>query len=642
MELLEGASLEATLAERPALAEVVRIGREVAEGLAAAHESGLIHRDVKPDNILPERMKDEGGRMKADKNQPPASASSFRLPPSSFRVKLLDFGLARAVQRETHLTARGMVVGTPAYMAPEQAAGREVDGRADLFSLGCVLYRLCTGRLPFPGGDVMAVLTALATQEPVPVREINPAVPPALADLIHQLLAKSPADRPDSARQVVARLEGIERQLADTVSLPHLRPQPPDSGRRVLFLAAALVSLAAVATLAVVLLRPPGGWAEFVIDSDDPDLVFRADGKGGVVLEDRKADRRYQLTVGRHDPATGEYEIDVREPVAGLHFSTRTLTIKRGERVALKASLRPTEEPGLPAGVTGIDRDWLKQVARLPAAEQVEAVTARLKAVNAGFDGPVTPTVEKGVVVGLEVFTHRLTNLAPVRGLPGLRELRCVGRHDQPGRLTDLAPLAGLPLRVLSVRGNHGLSDLRPLAGMPLVELDCYATPVADLTPVQKCPLEHLNVGATRVCSLDAVKGLPLKELHINDASIDDLGPLAGLRLETLSCGNTRVQDLSPLRKMPLRRVSLSACARVKDLSPLQGMPLEALDISGTQVTDLALLKDTPLRHLFADEGWVVAQRQRLQALPKLETINYTPVRQFWADLDAKKPDTKP
>jgi serine/threonine protein kinase len=623
MELLEGASLETTLTQRPlALAEAVRIGREVAEGLAAAHKAGLIHRDIKPDNIWLE-------------SEPGALATGGR-------VKLLDFGLARVVPLETHLTERGVVVGTPAYMAPEQAAGQEVDGRADLFSLGCVLYRLCTGRLPFAGGDVMAVLTALATQEPVPVRQLNPAVPPALADLIHRLLARAPAGRPASARQVVALLDGAARQLAETASLPPSRPRPR-SWLRVWFPAAALVAVAALVVLAVMVLRPPGAPAELVIDTDDPDLVFRADGKGGVVLEDRKADRRYQLKVGRHDPATGEYEIDVTEPVAGLHFSTRTLTIKRGERVALKASLRPQEKkPKLPAGVTGIDRDWLKLVARLPAAEQVALVTARLKELNPGFDGPVTPKVEKGVVVGLEFPTPKITKLAPVRGLPGLRELKCYAPPGGAGgRLTDLAPLAGLPLRLLRLEGNYLLSDLRPLAGMPLVSLNCYGTPVADLTPLQKCPLERLVIGATRVRNLEAVKGLPLKQLYLNDSAIGDLKPLTGMRLEVLSCPFTPVSDIGPLRGMPLTSVNLHNCQLVKDLAPLRGMPLNDLDIRGVRATDVTPLKDSPLRHLLADEDWLVRHRQFLQALPKLVFLNGKSVRQFWADLDAKKPDKK-
>src|SRR5262249_8105126 len=143
------------------------------------------------------------------------------------------------------------------------------------------------------------------------------------------------------------------------------------------------------------------------------------------LLEDRKADRRYQLDVGRYDPATGEYEIDVSEPVGGLQFSTRTLIIKRGERVALKASLRAPAKSKLPDGVKGIDQEWLDAVARLPAAEQVAVVEARLKELNPGFEGPVTRTIEKGVVVGLFLPTPKITNLSPVRGFPGLRELKC-------------------------------------------------------------------------------------------------------------------------------------------------------------------------------------------------------------------------
>src|SRR5262249_31079742 len=151
-----------------------------------------------------------------------------------------------------------------------------------------------------------------------------------------------------------------------TTPAPGPRLRPPR--RRIALLAAALACVA-VAALAVIVLRTPGVPAEFVVDTDDPDMAFRVDGKGGVLLEDRKENRRYQLKVGRHNSLTGEYEIDVTDPVAGLQFGTRTLTIKRGERVALKASLRATEESVLPAGVTGIDREWIQSVARLSAGE---------------------------------------------------------------------------------------------------------------------------------------------------------------------------------------------------------------------------------------------------------------------------------
>jgi serine/threonine protein kinase len=127
MPLLEGEALDAQLRrqQRLPVAEVLRIGRETARGLAAAHRHGFIHRDIKPANLW--------------------------LEGEARRVKILDFGLARAASEEAALTQSGAIVGTPQYMAPEQAGGAPVDTRCDLFSLGCVLYRLCTGILPFKG-----------------------------------------------------------------------------------------------------------------------------------------------------------------------------------------------------------------------------------------------------------------------------------------------------------------------------------------------------------------------------------------------------------------------------------------------------------------------------------------------------------
>jgi serine/threonine protein kinase len=184
MPLLQGESLEDRLQrdEPLPLPEILRIGREAATGLAAAHERGLIHRDIKPANIWLE---------------------------ASGRVKILDFGLARVTGDDQRLTKTGTVVGTPAYMAPEQARGEMVDPRCDLFSLGCVLYRLCTGQLPFQGKDTMSVLVALASASPMPACLVNMDVPAALSDLIETLLGKKPADRPASAQDVAAALRAI-------------------------------------------------------------------------------------------------------------------------------------------------------------------------------------------------------------------------------------------------------------------------------------------------------------------------------------------------------------------------------------------------------------------------------------------------
>jgi serine/threonine protein kinase len=210
MQFLQGESLEDRLkaSRRLPLPDALRIAREAAEGLAAAHEKGLVHRDIKPANLWLERK--AGGRE---------------------RVKVLDFGLARSFQQPTtHLTQTGAIVGTPGYMAPEQARGNQpVDHRGDLFSLGCVLYRMVTGQEPFRREDTMATLLALALDEPTPPAQFNPEVSPALTRLLSALMSKAPGARPPSALAVIDSLAAMEVELSGTaVSLPaRSTPAPP-------------------------------------------------------------------------------------------------------------------------------------------------------------------------------------------------------------------------------------------------------------------------------------------------------------------------------------------------------------------------------------------------------------------------------
>jgi Protein kinase domain/Concanavalin A-like lectin/glucanases superfamily len=182
MPFLKGESLDARAKRevRLPVADIVRIGCETAEGLAEAHAAGLTHRDIKPANLWLEAPRG--------------------------RVKILDFGLARLSGQDGHLTQSGAIVGTPAYMAPEQARGQGVDARSDLFSLGGVLYRLATGRTAFAGTDTMSVLMSLASDTPADPRTLNSELPAHLADLIVRLLQKDPARRPQSAREVIALL----------------------------------------------------------------------------------------------------------------------------------------------------------------------------------------------------------------------------------------------------------------------------------------------------------------------------------------------------------------------------------------------------------------------------------------------------
>src|SRR5690606_38752381 len=129
------------------------------------------------------------------------------------RVKILDFGLVRAVSDDAKLTQTGAIAGTPAYMAPEQARGDEVDSRADLFGLGCVIYQMVTGQNAFHGQGVLQILRSVEQDQPIPPEQWRPNLPPGLSSLLARLLAKQPDKRPASARGVSQMLRTIEESM---------------------------------------------------------------------------------------------------------------------------------------------------------------------------------------------------------------------------------------------------------------------------------------------------------------------------------------------------------------------------------------------------------------------------------------------
>jgi serine/threonine protein kinase len=188
-ELLHGRPLDAWLKEgnRPAPAQVLDFGIQIAHGLDTAHRSGLVHRDIKPANLWLEEPLD--------------------------RIKILDFGLVRDAKGSRGLTVMGQMLGTVGYMAPEQAEGLVVDERSDMFSLGCVLYELACGERPFLGKTTTAVLKAVVQQDPIPVATRNTELPVEFSNLVTQMLAKKPADRPASVAEIARRLEESKAAL---------------------------------------------------------------------------------------------------------------------------------------------------------------------------------------------------------------------------------------------------------------------------------------------------------------------------------------------------------------------------------------------------------------------------------------------
>ena len=203
MEWVEGRSLSARLREGPLDVDaVIDLGVHVADALACAHEAGVLHRDVKPANLILE----EGGD-----------------------VRVVDFGVARRTREAKAVTRTGMIVGSCAYMSPEQALGqRDVDARSDLFSLGCVLYECASGVRTFGARDATAALAKVLLDEPAPLQQIAPRVPRALDDVVMWLLRKDRAQRPPNARTVADRL----RAVRDAPDRAEVEAPPPALGTR--------------------------------------------------------------------------------------------------------------------------------------------------------------------------------------------------------------------------------------------------------------------------------------------------------------------------------------------------------------------------------------------------------------------------
>ena len=229
MEFIEGDSLSNKMKERQFNAdEIVEFGATAAEALDYAHQKGIIHRDVKPSNIL------------------------FR---SDGRLKITDYGIAHIedplAQEETQA---GEILGTPAYMSPEQVLSRPVDGRSDLFSLGIILYELATGSRPFRGEGLNAIFNSITGEEPLEVCKKNPDLPKALSDVIMRCLRKSPDQRYANGRELAAALRGtmVRHQTDGAGALP---VQPVRSPRTLLY-SVAILLLLVTAGLAAYFLAP--------------------------------------------------------------------------------------------------------------------------------------------------------------------------------------------------------------------------------------------------------------------------------------------------------------------------------------------------------------------------------------------------
>jgi hypothetical protein len=427
MEYITGPSLQDRLDKNGALqvAEILRIGMQAALGLAAAHAQGLIHRDVKPSNILLENGVE--------------------------RVKITDFGLARAVD-DASLTQSGTVAGTPQYMAPEQARGEAVDHRADLFSLGSVLYAMCTGRAPFRASGTMAVLKRVCEDEPRSIREVAPETPEWLIAIIAKLQTKAPADRFQSAGEI-AELLGkylAHIQQPALIQLPSgaaTRPRsvkkgaqaPEVKGNRRRWIAAAAVVLTVVAGLgateatgvtrvraAIIRVFTPDG--TLVVEVNDPDVKVTVEGDGGIVITGAG------LQEVRLKP--GSYKVHALKDGKPVRLDRELVTITRGDKQVVRVRLEG-EAAAAKTAVEG-ERDAFVLLSATGVFERKFATLA--EAVRGSSDGDTIEIHGNGPFVCAPIS---ISNALTIRAGKGFRP-RIIRAEIQPRDdflLETVAPL---------------------------------------------------------------------------------------------------------------------------------------------------------------------------------------------------------
>lgn len=355
MQLLPGETLEALLSREKKLAPdtAKEIARQITVGLSAAHEQGMIHRDIKPANIWLDEKRD--------------------------RIKILDFGLARVADDDPKFTDTGMIAGTPTFMSPEQAKGSEIDQRSDLFSLGCVMYQMVTGDLPFYGKNVLATLQTILRHHPTPACDVDSRVPQPLSDLIRCLLAKQPDKRPATAKAVLEALDHEQSEWSFTIPEEYptvtAKTKPQKSNLK-WWIAATFVLLAGIGSylFAGDIIRIATDQGELIIKTEDDNISVKVsqDGKQVDIL-DLKTNQSFNIK-------SGKYELSLTGDANGFEISKDTVTMTRGGKTIVTVSKAKTFNQNLSSQPNSNSRKENAQMRNLSLAlqENISAIKTKV------------------------------------------------------------------------------------------------------------------------------------------------------------------------------------------------------------------------------------------------------------------------
>jgi serine/threonine protein kinase len=436
-ELLEGETLQELLASRrPAQAEIVDVALQIARGLAAAHDAGIVHRDLKPSNLFITR---DG------------------------LVKILDFGLAKLVTAPTDSsqselptgtlnTAYGAVLGTVDYMAPEQAAGREVDHRADHFSLGVVLYEMATSRRPFSGETPQETLSSILRDDPDPVATLAPDLPPPLSWIIERCLRRDPNDRYHSTKDLAVDLASVEDRSSDLVAWA---PREPHGERKprpglLISLTVASLAIAASAILFAMLADRTGGRST---ELDFQQITFRRGTVSSARFDPGGEAVLYSAAWEGGPDRIHLYRPQAPDSIAVGPSDSRLVSVSPNGELLLLSDLYSTG-PFQTAG----------DLSRMPVTGGRRALSSSVSDAAFGPDGEVAAVVretEGRAVLEFPVGTERLTTHGMIRELRLSPDGRRVAFANTPQRGHEWGPI-----EIFDRDGGH--SRLEPEAGRGL------------------------------------------------------------------------------------------------------------------------------------------------------------------------------
>ena len=657
MELVPGQDLSKLVRQKGPLPveQAVDCICQVAQGLQSAHDQGILHRDIKPGNLL---LSETG------------------------QVKVLDLGLAIALSGNSpdpnaehttsQITGTGVGLGTIDYMSPEQAAdARQVDERSDLYSLGCTLFFLLTGRPPYRGANAVERLVAHSTA-PIPsLRDHRPDVPPALDELFARLVAKSPRQRYASCADLLIDLRRLQAlglsQTAAPAEAPHgstTRPSAPQglapldahwanltldsapvrvrnarsatrdtaSGRKPLWGMLTCATLLLAAVLWWLFGRPAPATLALEVSPDDA-FVELVNDRGSVVA--RGAAQRGRLSL---QAPPGAYQVRIsQDQFQPQEFAVRLAAGKgsRGRFALTAPNASPEDEPEPePEDLTlwfhsrEFD-DWNRQLRLEPADQQYQRINQKLRELNPEMYGTLEVHHHPSHTQ-LMLNSDKVRDLSPLRALkdnPTLARAQELFLHkdvQSRGLLQDLSPLRGLKLRFLRLRDCQQIRDLSPLRNMPLETLDIGNTQVEHLDPLSTCgQLKTLSMALTRILSLEPLRDLQLEVLNLEESLFNDLTPLANMTsLRELNVWKCReIRSLHPLARIYLSKL-IFARSGVDSLDDLNVQRLEHLDATLTSITNLNRLREArQLKYLDLRET-SIRDLSPLIDLPVLHTLH--------------------